>query len=256
MKKILIPALLGALLFTSSPIFAQEVPTKDSLKSAAATEKPAVKKKAITYPRPYGGVTFSRIDWGFSRILDNGSFTLGEESSFLSYSKASNFGFDVMQFGVRFSDNFKVYLSSGFEWNYFRLEKNILLNKGETPLAYQEIDPEELRYSKNILTSTYLRLPLTFELRSNQNERNKRYKLAFGLFNGVLLKGTQRVKSKEGKSKYKDNFNLQSFQYGPFVRVGYEHFGIYAKYYVNDIFEKSPDQKGLHNLTFGLSLGF
>lgn len=214
-------------------------------------------EKKIKYPRAFGGITFSRIDWGFSRLLDDGKFTLSEDNSFLSYKKASNFGFDVAQFGLRFNDNFKSYISAGFEWNYLRLKENILLKENSQYLDYDIIDRAEVDYRKNILTSTYLRLPITFEWRSDRNSHGKRMKVAFGAMTGILLKGTQRLKSDaNGKQKFKDNYNLSSFQYGPFIRIGYNDFGIFGKYYINDMFENSPNQKALHNLTFGLSLGF
>lgn len=214
-------------------------------------------EKKSKYPRTFGGITFSRIDWGFSRLMDNGSFNLSEDNSFLSYKKASNFGFDVAQFGLRFNDNFKTYLSAGFEWNYLRLKQNILLKEDSQQLAYEEIDKNVVNYEKNIFTTTYLRLPLTFEWRSGKNHKGDRMKVAFGAMTGVLLKGTQRLKSDaNGKQKFKDNYNLASFQYGPFVRVGFDNFGIFGKYYVNDMFENSPAQNGLSNLTFGLTLGF
>lgn len=211
-------------------------------------------KEDDKYPRAFGGLTFSRLDWGFSRIMDDGSFSLSDDNQFLKYKKASNFGFDVAQFGVRASDNFKTYISAGFEWNYLRLEKDILLNENTSPISYADSDVD---YKKNVFTTTYLRLPLTFEWRSDKNHKGERIKVAFGAMTGVLLKGTQRLKSKEnGKQKFKDNYSLASFQYGPFIRLGYDDFGIFAKYYMNDFFEKSPAQKDLNNLAFGITLGF
>lgn len=209
----------------------------------------------VRYPRSYGGITFSRIDWGFSRLIDDGSFTLGEENQFLEYKKASNFGFDVAQFGMRFNPQFKVYVSAGFEWNYLRLKHNVLLDEDATPLAYT--NPTDVTYKKNVFTSTYLRIPLTVELRTKKLANGERIKFAFGPMTGVLLKGTQRLKSNElGKQKFKDNYNLATFQYGGFARIGYDDFGLFVKYYVNDMFENSPDQQGINNLTFGLTLGF
>ncbi|WP_313189515.1 outer membrane beta-barrel protein [Sphingobacterium sp.] len=219
-------------------------------------EKGDSSKKEIKYPRTYGGLTFTRVDWGFSRLSDDGSFTLSEQNQFLSYKKASNFGFDIAQFGIRFNDNFKVYLSAGFEWNYWRLKQNVLLLENVSPLTYEPLD-SDANYSKNVFTSTYLRLPLSFELRSRQLSNGKRVKLAFGAMTGILLKGTQRLKSDDnGKQKFKDTYNLQTFQYGPFVRIGYDDFGLFAKYYMNNLFEKSPAQEGVKNIAFGLTLGF
>lgn len=213
-------------------------------------------KNTTKYPRTFGGITFSRIDWGFARLMDDGKFTLSEDNKFLSYKKSSNFGFDVAQFGVRVSDNFKTYLSAGFEWNYIRLKENILFEEGASSLSYETIDRSDVDYRKNVFTSTYLRMPVTFEWRSDKI-RGDRVKVAFGAMTGVLLKGTQRLKSeKNGKQKFKDNYNLSTFQYGPFVRIGYDDIGLFAKYYVNDMFENSPAQEGLNNFTFGLTLIF
>lgn len=208
----------------------------------------------IKYPRFFGGLTFTRIDWGFSRLIDDGSFTLSEDNGFLGYKKASNFGFDIAQFGVRFNDKFKTYISTGFEWNYLRLKQNIILDTEATPLDYATSD---IDYKKNIFTSTYLRVPLTFEFRGNRNSHGHRAKVAVGAMTGILLKGTQRLKSEqEGKQKYKDNYNLSSFQYGVFARVGFGSVGLFTKYYLNDMFENSPIQRGVNNFTFGATLGF
>lgn len=218
---------------------------------------PENKKEEIKYPRTYGGITFSRIDWGFSRILDDGKFALSDENEFLEYGRASNFGFDVLQYGVRFNDNFKIYISSGIEWNYLRLKNNILLTRSESPLDYQEIDPSEVEYTKNVLTSTYLRVPLTVEFRTRKFENGKRMKFALAGITGFRLKGTQRLKSEvNGQQKFKNNYNLAKFQYGAVARIGYDQLGIFGKYYFNSFFDDSPDQDKLNNFAFGLTLGF
>lgn len=212
--------------------------------------------KTIRYPRTFYGITFARVDWGFSRMIDNGSFSLSDDNQFLNYKrgKTTNFGFDIAQFGVRMNDHMRIYLSTGFEWNYTRLKENILLNQHSTPLSYEVLDRNDVNFEKNILTSTYLRIPLTVELRSRRMANGDRLKVAFGPIGGVLLKGSQRLKSdKNGKQKFRDDYNLQQFQYGAFVRAGFGSFGLFSKYYFNDIFEKSPDQKDLNNFTFGIT---
>ncbi|HLT87917.1 MAG TPA: hypothetical protein VKZ57_10015 [Sphingobacterium sp.] len=249
-----------AMLFSVQYSFAQEDEGNDTVSRKIDLEPTLGKKdyddrgKVIKYPRVFGGLTFTRIDWGFSRLMDDGSFTLGEENQFLKYKKASNFGFDIAQFGLRFNDAFKMYVSAGFEWNYLRLKNDIILDTEATPLAYSSSD---ITYKKNIFTSTYLRTPLSFEWRGSRNHHGHRPKIAFGAMTGVLLKGTQRFKSEEqGKQKFRDNYNLASFQYGAFARIGYGSLGVFAKYYMNDMFENSPNQENLNNFTFGLTLGF
>lgn len=255
-----ITACLLIFMASLTPSIAQEESPKDSLKTNGKDLTEIISKKdyddrgkEITYPRTFGGVTFTRIDWGFSRLIDNRGFSLSEDNKFLDYGRASNFGFDIAQFGVRLNDVTKIYLSTGFEWNYLRLKKHIILDTEATPLDYSVSDIE---FKKNILTSTYLRIPLSVEFRGKPNRNGDRLKLAVGAMTGILLKGSQRIKHDKSKQRYKDNFNLASFQYGAFARIGFGPMGIFTKYYMNDMFEKSPAQKGLHNFTFGATLGF
>ncbi len=205
---------------------------------------------------PIYGITFSRIDLGLAKLVDNGSFTLSGNNRDFRYrpSKTVNFGFDVLQAGYRFNDNFRIFLSGGFDWTYIRLRENIDFLENTTPLAW---DHSNVDFSRNRLTSTYLRLPLTFELRSKHHSGIGRVKFAFGPEGGFLLKGTQRFKSDEfGRQKFTDDYNFTQFRYGAFARFGVGSFGLYAKYYLNDIFENSPDQAGLQNFTFGVMMGF
>ena len=207
--------------------------------------------------RPIYGITFSRVDLGLAKLVDNGSFTLSDDNRDFRYrpGKTVNFGFDVLQAGYRFNDNFRVFLSGGFDWTYIRLRENIDFLENTTPLDWEIRD--DVDFSKNRLTSTYLRLPLTFELRSKYHSGVGRVRFAFGPEGGFLLKGTQRFNSRElGKQKFKDDYNFTQFRYGAFARFGVGSFGIYAKYYFNDIFENSPAQAGLQNFTFGVMLGF
>lgn len=213
-----------------------------------------VKKR--TSSRPIYGITFSRVDLGLVKLVDNGSLNLSQPNEDLAYrpGKTVNFGFDVLQAGYRFNDNFRVFLSGGFDWTYVRLREDIVLRENTTPLGW---DRPGTDYDKNRLTSTYLRLPLTIEFRSNYHPGIGRVRFAFGPEAGVLLKGTQRLKSEEfGKQKFKDDYNLSSFRYGAFARVGAGSFGVYAKYYFNDFFENSPNQAGMQSFAFGLMLGF
>ncbi|WP_262249978.1 PorT family protein [Parapedobacter soli] len=205
---------------------------------------------------PIYGITFSRIDLGLVKLIDNGSFTLSDNNRDFRYrpGKTVNFGFDLLQAGYRFNDNFRTFLSAGFDWTYIRLRENIDFLENTSPLAWET---SSIDYSKNKLTATYLRLPLTFELRSKHYSGPGRLRFAFGPEGGFLLKGTQRFKSDElGKQKFKDDYNFTQFRYGAFARFGVGSFGIYAKYYFNDLFENSPDQAGLQTMAFGLMLGF
>jgi len=208
------------------------------------------------YPRVSLGLTFSRFDLGLATLVDNGSFTLSPQNQFLRYRswKTSNVGFDVVQFGVRFSDAFKIYLSGGFDWTLIRLRDNITILPNEPVLTYKQ---DDIDFSKNRFSSSYLRIPLSFDFRTKEDATGRRMHFVFGPDGGFLLDGrVKQISDEYGKQKIDDTYHFTTFRYGAFARVGYGSWGIFAKYYFNDMFENSPAQDGLKNFSFGFTFGF
>jgi hypothetical protein len=202
------------------------------------------------------GLTFSRFDLGLTTLVDNGSFTLSPANDFLSYRswKSSNVGFDLIQFGYRMSPNFKIYLSGGFDWMLLRLRKDITIQRDAPVLTYVN-DP--IHYSKNRFSSTYVRIPLSFEIRSREYSDGKRARFVFGPEAGILTGArVKQISEEKGKQKLDDDYHFAKIRYGAFARLGYGGAGFYAKYYFNDMFENSPAQAGLKNFAVGLTFGF
>jgi hypothetical protein len=268
MKRLLIIAMICA---AASGVFAQDTKT-DSTKTDTSNNHTTSghhfqtgfgdgyneenDRKGSIYPKGIFGLTFSRFDLGLATLIDNGSFTLSPKNQFLNYRswKTSNVGFDVIQMGVRFNDNFKVYLSGGFDWTLIRLRENITILPNQPVLTYR-ID--NIDYSKNRFSSSYLRIPLSFDFRSKENRNGDRFHFVIGPDAGLLLNGrVKQISQENGKQKIDNDYHFAKVRYGGFVRVGYGGWGIFAKYYVNDMFENSPDQQGLKNFSFGFTFGF
>ncbi|MGY3215153.1 outer membrane beta-barrel protein [Mucilaginibacter sp. HD30] len=202
------------------------------------------------------GITFSRVDLGLATLIDNGSFTLSPQNQFLRYRswKSSNFGFDLVQFGYRFNNNFKMYVSGGIDWTHIRLRENVTIQKGGSSLTYIN---DNVDFSKNRFSSTYLRIPLSFEFRSSENSGGKRFRFIAGPEVGLLMGGrVKQISEERGKQKIDDDYHFTKMRYGAVGRLGYGGAGIFAKYYFNDMFENSPAQAGLKNFSFGFTFGF
>jgi len=201
-------------------------------------------KKAVSI-----GFDFTRFDLGFSRYLDQGSFTYLD---FLP-SKTSNVGFDFFQFKYKASDKFRFYIGAGLDWNHIRLNNNVTFQKNQATLTASQ---EVISFSKNRFSSRYLRIPIGFDFTKKIQNDNKLH-LVLGPEFGFLLNGKVKQESKErGKEKFKDDYNFNPFRYGGFVRVGYKGWGIYTKYYFNDVFAKGQGPADFKNMSFGLSMGF
>lgn len=221
-----------------------------------AKKDSAAKAKPQSYPDFSLNLTLSRIDIGFSRYLDNGSLKLSPKNEFLEYNggKTSNFGFEFLQMGVRFSNNFKVYLAAGLDWNHVRLDRNITIQK-DKPL--DQYLTETYEFKKNRLSSRYLRVPLSFQFRSKENDKGKRIYFVAGPEIGFLLNGKiKQVSGEKGKVKMKNDYNFEPLRYGAFARFGYNDWGIYTKYYFNDVFVKDFGPSDFKNFSLGLTFGF
>lgn len=202
------------------------------------------------------GITFTRFDLGLSTLVDNGSFKLSPQNDFLRYRswKTSNVGFDVLQFSYRFNSTFKVYISGGFDWTLIRLRDNITIQRGGSQLTYTE---DNIDYSKNRFSSTYIRVPLSFDFRTHENANGVRWHFVAGPDLGFLINGrVKQISDENGKQKVNGDYHFADTRYGAFVRVGHGAIGMFAKYYFNDMFQNSPPQDGLKNLAFGIMVGF
>jgi hypothetical protein len=271
MKRLIFTAIIG---ITATAVFAQNAHT-DTAKSPADTSKDKGIKFSLNYDSEFYhhkhrdsseyhskyptfsiGITFSRFDLGFAKLVDNGSFTLSPQNQFLSYraSKTSTVGFDVFQMGVRFSHTFKIYISGGFDWTLIRLRDNITILPNQPVLTYR---PDSINYSKNRFSASYLRIPLSFDFRTKEDRHGRRFHIVVGPEGGFLLDGmVKQISSEHGKQKVNDTYHFATFRYGGFARIGYGDIGVFAKYYANDMFENSPQQAGLKNFSFGLMAGF
>jgi hypothetical protein len=228
----------------------------DDAQTVNINKRDTVTHTSKTYPKFSFGITIARLDLGLATLVDNGSFTLRPQNQFLRYRswKTSNVGFDVFQMGARFSDSFKLYLSAGFDWTNIRLRDPVTILPNQPSLSYA---PSNLTLSKNRFTSSYLRLPLSFDFRTKVDANGNRFHIVFGPDAGFLLTASvKQISTQDGKQKINDTYNYATFRYGAFTRVGYGAWGIFAKYYFNNMFENSPEQDGLKNFSFGIMLGF
>jgi hypothetical protein len=270
MKRLIITAIFCGML---GSVYAQQHKA-DSTKSVADTiiikhktktwhsknyNKDSVKRAEEAKPKNGFsiGLTLDDFHLGFATLIDNGSFTLSSKNDFLNYSQAktSYVGFSVFKFGYRFNDHFKIAMSGDFDWTLIRLQKNIDIVPDAAILTY--VTNTTNHYSKNRLSSNYLVLPLSFDFRSSPDRHNTRFHFIAGPEVGFLIDGMQKQISPEhGKTKNFNDFHFTRFEYGGFAKIGYGSFGIFTKYYFNDMFVNSIDQKGLKNFNFGLQFGF
>ncbi|MGY4538580.1 hypothetical protein ACVW0P_003000 [Mucilaginibacter sp. UYNi724] len=202
------------------------------------------------------GLTFTRFDIGLSTLNDNGSFKLSPTNQFLNYRswRSSNIGFDIVQLSYRFNSSFRIYTAGGFDWTNIRLRESVTILRNQAPLAYTV---DNVKYDKNRLSATYIRVPVAFDFRTHDDDDGRRFHFVGAAELGLRISSSLKQESKEnGSQKLSGNYNFAKFRYGASFRVGYGAIGVFSKYYFNNMFENSPAQDGLRNFTFGMSVGW
>ncbi len=201
------------------------------------------------------GFVFDHFDLGFSRYIDNGSFTLSPANSFLEFepAKTTNVGFDFFEMKYKSGNRFAFFISAGLDWNHTRLKQNITIQKNEPQLTAVS---DNVEFSKNRFSSRYLRIPIGFEF-NTPVQKGKYFRVVAGPELGFLLNGkVKQISEERGKEKFKDDYNFNPFRYGAHLRLAYQNTGIFAKYYFNDVFAKDQGPTDFRNISFGLTWGF
>lgn len=145
----------------------------------------------------------------------------------------------------------------GLEWNNYRFDQNISLEKGGSDLIQPYAIDSDWSVKKSKLTSLYLTVPLLLEFQIPVKYKTRRVHMSAGVVGGLRLGSHTKIKYKSNGNKHKDkdhdDFNLNTLRYSAQVRVGYRSLNFFATYGLNGFFEKN-DGPELDPFTVGITL--
>lgn len=194
------------------------------------------------------------LEFGWNRFMDNGSLTIGSSNKDLRLDKGPEFAFFPITGGVYLDRKHSVKISTGLGiiWNTYHFEKDITLLKGQDALKYNL--EEDKHFSKNLLRSKYLTMPLMFSV---YPIKDSRFQINAGVEGGLFIGAkTKQISESEGKQKVKGSFNLNPVRYGLRFGLGFDTFNLYAKYYFSDVFAPNEGPKDFRTVSIGISIGF
>jgi hypothetical protein len=198
----------------------------------------------------YGGEHASWAGFGIglnSFMNSSDRFVAEADAPFLvlDYAKSLNFQFNVWEkrFPI-FKEYVGVTTGLGLQWNRYGLEKNVdVLANADSIYA---LNNSTVNYSKNVLRSTYVQIPLLLEFNSNK-DNSKNWHLSLGVIGGVRIASSWKTKwevdGKPLKAKTKDDFNFNSLSANAYAQIGYGNVGIFVQYGLTNVFraDKGPE---------------
>ncbi|SEA24323.1 Outer membrane protein beta-barrel domain-containing protein [Arachidicoccus rhizosphaerae] len=194
------------------------------------------------------------LEFGWNRFMDHGKLKVGAGNSDLRLDKGPEFAFYPVVGGVYLDKKHVLKLSTalGVTWNTYHFEKDITLQKGQDQLTYT-ID-EDKHFSKNLLRSKYLTMPLIFSIYPIAKSS---FQINLGAEGGILIGAkTKQISKEDGKVKVNGSFNLNPVRYGLRFGLGTEEVNIYAKYYMSDVFATGEGPKDFNTVAIGINIGF
>jgi hypothetical protein len=173
----------------------------------------------------------------------------------LNTGRSWNFNLNFAQKSLGIvGDKFGLVSGLGMEFSNYHFDGNNSIQKLDGVIVEK---PFSQNLDKSRLRTTYLTMPLMFEVQFPNVKRSKRVHLGAGVLGGLKLGSSTRVEYKESgnkqKLKEKDDFNISPFRYGLTARLGYGNFSVFGNYYMTSLFEKNKGPE-LYPVSVGIRL--
>jgi hypothetical protein len=193
------------------------------------------------------------LDIGFDTYLNNFSTNLpaGYSGLELIQGKSANVNLQLFQQSINlYRQHLFFEYGVAFDFYNYRFRQNTTLIPKTDSVKFAE---SSTQLSKNKLSDTYVTIPIVFQYESSTNY-SKAFHLGVGMNVGYLITShTKQVSAEYGKVKVWDSYNLNSFSYGPTLRIGFSWFNLYANYGLNGVF-RAGSAPLLNPLSFGISI--
>ena len=193
------------------------------------------------------------LDLGINMYLSDGTTTLPGAYTDLDQhiGKSMNVNLNLLRLNVKLSDYWWVTTGVSMYYNNYRFNNNVRLVPQTTELTFFR---DSISYKKNKLVASYLMMPFLLHYDDMGGDDDHKFRFAIGPNVGILMRShTKWVNSRDGKTKFNDNFSLNKLRYGVRAEIGYGWFNLYADYMLSPLFSsgKGPE---LNGLTIGLRL--
>ncbi|MBI4946664.1 MAG: outer membrane beta-barrel protein [Bacteroidetes bacterium] len=183
----------------------------------------------------------------------------------LKYNRSWYFSFNPLEKSIHLYKNYiNIITGLGIEWNSYNFRSNILLTSDSSHINATTIQMDTMpnvKYIKNQLKASYIKIPLIIELNTNNSNADKSFHLAAGMEFGYKIGSWTKRKYEQERTTYKakfhDDYNLSAFKYGVVVRAGYGGFTLFANYSLSPLFDKNKGPEiEIYPLSMGIAFSF
>ncbi|WP_417443122.1 porin family protein [Joostella sp.] len=102
-------------------------------------------------------------------------------------------------------------------------------------ITYQKV-PDDVSYSRNKLSMSFVEIPIEFRWRSSRAEDYRFWRIYGGVKLSYLISGNSKFITDDETIKF-SNKDVRDLQYGIYISFGYNTWNFYAQYDLTNVFE-------------------
>lgn len=178
----------------------------------------------------------------------------------LNAQKSMVVGLNILPYSIGFQkggNNFGMITGMGLTIHNYRLDSQNILKRDNNGYTTHEVATRPV--SKNKVTSTYLTIPLLFEIQfpTSHTSHKNRVHISGGVYGGFKLGSHTKViysdHLENSKVKSRADININPFKYGATLRAGYGIVQVFATTDLSPMFQSGYGPKQ-YPWSIGLSL--
>ncbi len=165
------------------------------------------------------------------------------------------------QYDLRISKSkFSVHPGIGLSLERYKLGNDYTLTLTSEGTSLTPASDSYPGVDKSMIVTNYIDVPIEIRFSTNPNDPGRSFRASIGGRAGYLYDSFTKIKYREDgetkKIKDKQNFNLNDFRYGAFVKIGAGNLSLFGYYNFSPLFkdDRGPDQTDMKNFTVGISL--
>ena len=152
-----------------------------------------------------------------------------------------------------FNKNRTQSIAAGIGYSINNYNQNILISETNGIIEYNPTS-SLISYDTNKLTLHYLDIPVEFRWRTSTLESHKFWRIYTGFKFSYLVYDRSKYVDSQVTNKVTGNSDLNKFQYGTYLSVGYNTVNFYVYYGLNPIFKSAVlngNSLDVNTLNFG-----
>ena len=224
------------------PSFAQDE------SSTAQTIQPKDTKKLPNIPGTF------MLEFGFN-------FPFDEPDAFDAEFWGSRTCNVYYQYDMRIGKSkFSVHPGIGFSLERFKFNNDYTLGTTSDGAVLIPAYETYQGIKKSMIVTNYIDVPLEIRFSTNPSDPGRSFRASIGGRVGYLYDSFTKIKYREDgetkKIKNKQDFSLNDFRYGAFVKIGVGNLTLFGYYNFSPLFkdDRGPEQTDMTSLTVGISL--